>query len=74
MTWIRKKYYENKVMLAFYKTAATLLREQDEIISLLTRLYTVLKDTPVEELKNQFIVELANIVHDSAEQERKEKS
>lgn len=74
MTWIRKKYYENKVMLAFYKTAATLLREQDEMIALLIRLYTVLKDTPVGELKNQFIVELANIVHDSAEKERKEKS
>lgn len=72
ITWIKKKYYENKVMLAFYKTIAALLNEQKDIIALLTRLYATLKDTPVEELKSEFIAELAEIIHNSAEKERAE--
>lgn len=69
LTWIKKKYYENKVMLTFYKTTATLLDEQKDIISLLVRLYATLKDTPTEDLKSALITKLAEIIHESARQE-----
>jgi len=70
ITWIKKKHYENKVMLVFYKTIANLLNEQKDIFTLLSSLYVSLKDTPVEDLKSEFITELAKIIHESAEQER----
>lgn len=70
LTWIKKKHYENVVMLAFYKAIVNLLNEQKDIISLLTRLYSAFKDTPPEDLKSEFITELARIIHASAEQER----
>ena len=70
ITWIKKKHYENKVMLVFYKTIASLLNEQKDIFTLLSNLYVSLKDTPVEDLKSEFITELAKIIHESAEQKR----
>ena len=70
ITWIKRTHYENKVKLAFYKTIANLLAEQNDIIAFISRLYTALKDTPVEELKSEFIAELAEIIHQSAEKER----
>lgn len=70
ITWIKKKHYENKVMLVFYKTIASLLNEQKDIFTLLSSLYVSLKDTPVEDLKSEFITELAKIIHESAERER----
>ena len=57
-------------MLVFYKTIASLLNEQKDIFTLLSNLYVSLKDTPVEDLKSEFITELAKIIHESAEQER----
>lgn len=74
MTWIRKKYYENKVMLVLYKTITELLDEQKELFSLLTRLNSALKEISTVELEHKLIAELEKIVHDSAEKERNEKS
>ncbi len=70
ITWIKKIHYENKVMLVFYKTIVSLLNEQKDIFTLLSSLYVSLKDTPVEDLKSEFITELAKIIHESAERER----
>ena len=70
ITWITKIHYENKVMLVFYKTIVSLLNEQKDIFTLLSSLYVSLKDTPVEDLKSEFITELAKIIHESAERER----
>ena len=70
ITWIKKIHYENKVMLVFYKTIVSLLNEQKDIFTLLSSLYVSLKDTPVEDLKCEFITELAKIIHESAERER----
>lgn len=74
LTWIKKKHYENKVMLAFYKTIHTLITEQKDLVTLLARLYSTLKDTPTEDLKSEFITELAQIIHHSAEQARADNS
>ena len=57
-------------MLVFYKTIVSLLNEQKDIFTLLSSLYVSLKDTPVEDLKSEFITELAKIIHESAERER----
>ena len=72
ITWIKKKYYENKVMLIFYKSSLNLFEKQKDLIAFISSLYTALKDTPVEELKSEFIAELAEIIHNSAEKERAE--
>lgn len=70
ITWIKRKHYENKVLLTFYRTLSDVLDKQHELLSFLSRLYTSCKDIPVEELKDEFIVELARIVHEAAVKEQ----
>ena len=67
------KVAEIKVKTAFYEKIATVMDSQKEItnaIELVKRLYTELKDVPLEELRSEFVEKLAKLVHEDAEKKR----
>lgn len=58
------KRNEWKVKAMFYSTIAALIDNQKEMIMLLQKMYTALKDVPAEELQKEFIAKLAEIIHE----------
>lgn len=63
LTYIKKKYYENKVKLMFYKAIYQALKENQEIINLCNKLFVALKDVPVDELKGELISAIADLAN-----------
>lgn len=63
-TYLKMKKNEWKVKAMFYGTIATLIDNQKEILVLLQKMYTALKDVPAEELQKEFISKLAEIIHE----------
>lgn len=63
ITYLKMKYFEWKVKKMFYGTIVAFLNNQDEILSLLKNLYTVLKDVPAEKLQKEFVNKFAEIIH-----------
>lgn len=70
ITLIKMKLKEWKIKLALYTVIEKVITEQKDIITLLSNLFTVLKDVPLNELKDEFLGKLAEIIHDQAEAER----
>lgn len=54
---------EIKVKAMFYKMILNFMKSKKDILTLFHELYLVLKDTPVEELKEEFINHLAEVIH-----------
>ena len=61
--YIKMKKSEWKVKAMFYSTIAALIDNQKEVLVLLQKMYTALKDVPAEELQKEFISKLAEIIH-----------
>ena len=64
INFIRMKKNEWKVKAMFYGTIAALIDNQKEVLILLQKMYTALKDVPAEELQKEFISKLAEIIHE----------
>ena len=64
INYFRMKKAEWKIKAMFYGTIAALIDNQKDIIGLLKKMYTVLKDVPAEELQKEFISKLAEIIHE----------
>lgn len=62
--YLKMKKNEWKVKAMLYGTIATLLDNQKDILNLLQKMYTALKDVPVEELRTEFVSKLAEIIHE----------
>ena len=65
-TYFNMKRNEWKVKAMLYGTIAQIMDNQDEIkdmINLVKKLYEELKDVPVEDVQKEFIVKLAEIIH-----------
>lgn len=58
------KRNERKVKAMFYGMIASFLDNQKEVIDLLQKLFVALKDIPVDELKAEFVKQLAEIIHE----------
>lgn len=69
ITLIKMKYKEWRIKLALYTVIETIIAEQEDIITLLSDLYTSLKDVPFNQLKDEFLGKLAETIHDQAEVE-----
>lgn len=65
---MKKKEISLKITL--YSVIEKVIAEQKDITTLLSNLFTVLKDVPLNELKDEFLDKLAEIIHDQAEAER----
>ena len=62
--YIKMKKAEWKIRAMFYGTIATLIDNQKELLTMLQKMYTALKDVPAEELQKEFISKLAEIIHE----------
>lgn len=69
ITFLKMKYNELRIKAMFYNAVANILDNQKEIIGLFYRLFTALKDVPAEELRKEFIKQLAEIIHAENEKE-----
>lgn len=58
------KRNERKVKAMFYGMIASFLDNKKEVIDLLQKLFVALKDIPVDELKAEFVKQLAEIIHE----------
>lgn len=58
------KRNERKVKAMFYGMIASFLDNQKEVVDLLQKLFAALKDVPAEELKTEFVEQLAEIIHE----------
>lgn len=63
ITYIKMKHNELKVKAIFYKAIASGLDKYKDVFDLFQKLFVALKDVPVEELKEEFIKQLAEIIH-----------
>ena len=64
ITYLIMKKNEWKVKAMLYGAIAALIDNQKEVLTLLQKLYTALKDVPVEELQKEFVSKLAEIIHE----------
>ena len=64
LTYLKMKKNEWKVKAMFYGTIAALIDNQKEVIELLQKMYTALKDVPAEELQKEFVNKLTEIIHE----------
>ena len=65
ITYIKTKIKEHRIKLALYSTIEDVMNEKEDILNTVKNLYLVLKDAPVNELRDQFIEKLAEIIYDN---------
>lgn len=63
ITYFKMKIKEHKIKLALYSSIEEIMNEKEDVITLIKNLYLVLKDTPVNELRDVFMEKLAEIIH-----------
>ena len=68
--WFEMKKKEIVAKNVFYSMFLEFSDEKKEIIVLVKKLYISLKDVPMNELRTEFIHQLATIIHTQSERER----
>lgn len=63
-TYLKMKKSEWHLKTRFYGTIAALIDNQKDVLMLLQKLYSALKDVPAEELQKEFVSKLAEIIHE----------
>lgn len=71
INYFKMKRNEWKVKAQFYGMVAHLIDNQKDIIAMIQKLYTILKDVPAEELRTEFVVALAKIAHQTIQTDKK---
>lgn len=74
ITYIKMKYKEWRLKLAFYNAVESVAKEQENIIQLVKNLYVAIKDTPIDELQDKVITEICRLAHEQATKERREEN
>ena len=67
------KIKEHKIKLALYSSIEEIMNEKEDVIALIKKLYLVLKDTPVNELRDVFMEKLAEIIHKEVQETNNER-
>lgn len=62
--WLKMKKQEIAIKSCVYGTILKAVNEHSEMIELVKNLYSALKDVPADELRSEFIKNLAHIIHD----------
>lgn len=65
ITYFKMKIKEHRIKLALYSSIEEIMNEKSDIVTTVKNLYLVLKDTPVDELRDTFIEKLAEIIHET---------
>ena len=72
-TYFKMKKKEHELKLALYSSIQDFVENKSDIFETLQRIYLACKDTPVEELQNKLIGEIAKLVHDGEKEESENK-
>lgn len=64
LKYFMMKRNELKVKAMFYNTIASIMDEQKDIIEFVQKLYLILKDVPMEELRSELIKQIALLAHE----------
>ena len=62
--YLKMKAMEIEIKYTLYSTIVSFVKEQNDFIAFIQRLYIALKDVPIDELRSEFISNLAHIIHD----------
>lgn len=62
--WFAMKKNELKVKAQIYSVLNAYIDNNKDIISFAQKLYGVLKDVPIEELRSEFVSKIAEIIHE----------
>lgn len=71
--WFEMKKKEIEFKLMFYTYGIKFMDERGNLVKIAWKVYESIKDTPIPELRDQFIVELANLAHEQAQKESTQK-
>lgn len=61
--YFKLKRNEIKVKAMLYEVIVNVIDNQKDIFDLLQKLFIALKDVPIDELKAEFVKQLAEIIH-----------
>lgn len=67
--WFTMKKKEITLKITLYTVIEKVIAEQKDITTLLSNLYSALKDVPPNELKDEFLGKLAEIIHNQTHTE-----
>ena len=73
ITYFKMKIKEHKIKLALYFSIEEIMNEKEDVIAFIKNLYLVLKDTPVNELRDVFMEKLAEIIHKEVQETNNER-
>lgn len=68
--YFKMKKLETEMKYQLYSLLSTVTNEQGKIMKFVKDLYAVLKDVPTEELRKEFIHEIAAFAHEEAVKQR----
>ena len=63
INYFKLKRNEIKVKAMLYEVIVNVIDNQKDIFDLLQKLFIALKDVPIDELKAEFVRQLAEIIH-----------
>lgn len=66
INWYKTKKAEMAVKAAFYGAIATIVNNQQEIMEFIKNVYIALKDTPIDDLKDELIGKVSELAHEQA--------
>ncbi len=63
IAYFKMKKNEWKVKAIIYGTIVSLIDNQQDILNVISKMYTALKDVPQDEIQKEFVIKLAEIIH-----------
>ena len=63
IAYFKMKKNEWKVKAIIYGTIVSLIDNQQDILNVISKMYTALKDVPQSEIQKEFVIKLAEIIH-----------
>lgn len=68
--WFAMKKKEIEFKLMFYTYGVKFMDEKEELIKSIWNVHEVIKETPMTELRDKFIYEIAVLAHEQAQKEK----
>ena len=68
--WISMKKKEIEFKLMLYTYGIKFMDEKSDLIKSIWKIYDITKSTPVSDLREQFVYELASLAHEQAQKEK----
>ena len=68
--WFAMKKKEIEFKFMFYTYGVKFMDEKEDIVKSIWNIYEVTKETPITELRDKFIYEIAVLAHEQAQKEK----